>query len=99
MSGAAVLKLTRVAQAEQVQGLCADLAEAVTARDIARIHGLDHALRSRIMAMLGEGAPRDAQDIAVLADALASLKASVAILSAAQRRGRGARAIYLAPRR
>lgn len=98
MSGATVLKLTRVAQAEQVQGLCAELAEAVAARDIARIYGLDHALRSRIMAMLGEGAPRDAQDIAVLTGALDSLKGSVAALRMAQRRGRGVRALYLAPR-
>jgi hypothetical protein len=101
MSGATVLKLTRAAQADRLQRLCADLSAAVEAGDLGRISALDHALRNCVMAMLGEGAPRDRDDVAALGGALAALDAAVRGLRSAQRRGRrnrGVRALYLAPR-
>lgn len=96
MSGNVVTKLTRFAQTEKVRGLCDALTAAVAARDLGQISRLDYALRSGVMAMLGEGAPRDAEDLALLSDALKSLNNAVATLRNAQRRGRGVRAAYLA---
>lgn len=96
MNGTAVQKLTRFAQTEKVRGLCGELAVAVAARDLGRVSRLDYALRSGIMAMLGEGAPRDADDVALLTSALATLNEAMAALRLAQRRDRGARTLYLA---
>jgi hypothetical protein len=100
MSGAALRKLTQVAQAERLQRLSADLAQAVGLGDLGRIAALDHAIRSTVMAMMGEGAPRNAADVAALSSALDGLDGAVKALRAAQRRGRqdgGIRALYLAP--
>jgi hypothetical protein len=97
----AILKLTRAAQADRMLRLCSDLASAVAANDLPRISALDHALRSCVMAMLGEGAPKDDADMAALTLALSTLTAAVQGLRAAQRRGRHdgeIRALYLAPK-
>lgn len=101
MSGAAILKLTRVAQSDRLAKLCDELGTAVDHGDLGRVTVLDHAIRSTVMAMLGEGAPRDAEDVATLQTALTALNAAVGALRVAQRRGRrtgGVRAVYLAPR-
>lgn len=101
MSGAAVFKLTQAAQADRLQRLSADLAQAVGLGDLARIATLDHAIRSTVMAMLGEGAPRNAADVAALSGALDGLETAVRALRDTQRLGRrhrGIRAVYLAPR-
>ncbi len=105
MSAVSVLKLNRAAQSDRLRQLCADLATAVEGVDLPRISSLDHAIRSTVMAMLGEGAPDGpaaAEEAAVLRTALEALGEAVRCLRVAQgqaQRKHGARALYLAPKR
>jgi hypothetical protein len=97
--------MSRAAKSDRLRQHCADLAAAVEAVDLARIASLDHAIRSTVMAMLGEGAPDGpaaAEEAAVLRIALEGLGEAVRCLRVAQgqaQRKHGARALYLAPKR
>lgn len=102
MIGAAVVRMTQVARCERLRNLCDDLGQAIDRGDLASIASLDHAVRSAVMAMLGEGAPAGAaaeEELLALTRALASLQAGVSRMRALQGaalRKSSVRAVYLA---
>jgi len=98
---ASVRRMTQTARCERLRSLCAELSLAADQGETARVSSLDHAVRSAVMAMLGEGAPTGegaGEELAALTAALAALEASVGKMRALQGkvlRDDNARALYL----